>query len=376
MRIAVNTRLFIKNRLDGMGWFSFETMRRITADHPEHEFIYIFDRPFDEYFITSPNITPVVTGPQARHPFLFWLWFEFSVPAVLKKYKADLFLSPDGYVSLSAKTKTLAVIHDLNFEHYPDDLPWLVRRYYRYFFPKFAERADRIATVSEFSKSDIVNKYSINHDMIDVVYNGANNDFHEISEDAKAETRKKLSRGLQYFVFVGALHPRKNIANLFKAYDLFRMQSESVFPLLIVGSKMWWTKPMQQAYKNLRFRDDVIFCGRLSVEELNNVIGAAYALTYVSSFEGFGIPIVEAFYCGTPVITSDVTSMPEIAGDAALFADPSSPQSICDAMMTLTNDEILRNALIEKANIRKKEFSWEKSADLLWKSIEKTLELK
>ena len=129
MNIAINTRLLLHNRLEGIGWFTYETLKIITRSHPEHHFIFLFDRPFHEEFIFSDNITPVVLFPQSRHPFLWYWWFEFSVPAALKKHRADIFLSPDGYLSLCAKTPSLPVIHDLNFEHYPEDLPWVVRRY-------------------------------------------------------------------------------------------------------------------------------------------------------------------------------------------------------------------------------------------------------
>ena len=99
MRIAVNTRLLLKDKLEGIGWFTFETLKRITKNHPEHEFIFLFDRPYDKEFIFSENIIPVVIQPPARHPFLWYLFFEWSIPAALKKYKADIFISPDGWLS-------------------------------------------------------------------------------------------------------------------------------------------------------------------------------------------------------------------------------------------------------------------------------------
>ena len=117
MRIGVNTRLFLQNKLDGIGWFGVETMKRITRNHPEHEFFFFFDRKPDKEFIFSSNIKPVVLIPQARHPLLWYLFFEHSITYALKKYKIDLFLSPDGWISLQTKVPTLTVIHDLNFEH-------------------------------------------------------------------------------------------------------------------------------------------------------------------------------------------------------------------------------------------------------------------
>jgi glycosyltransferase involved in cell wall biosynthesis len=376
MKIVVNTRLLLKNKLEGIGWFSYETLKRITATHPEHHFIFLFDREPDEEFIFSDNITPLIISPQARHPVLFYIWFEFSVAGILNKLKPDLFLSPDGYLSLNAKCKQLAVMHDLNFEHYPKDLSFLVRKYYKYFFPRFAKKATRIATVSEFSKSDLVKTYGIDPSAIDVVYNGCNTAYTPVPAEIQKATREKYSKGQEYFLFVGALHPRKNISRLFLAFEKFRSDSSSEIKLVIVGAKYYWTKEIEQTFEDMKFGDQVIFTGRLDSRELKNVLGSALALTYVPYFEGFGIPILEAFNCNTPVITSNITSMPEIAGDAALLVDPFSVDSITDAMHRVVSDPSLRSQLIEKGKIRSRDFSWDKTADALWCSILKTVNSK
>ena len=373
MEIVVNTRLLLKNRLEGIGWFTYETLKRITTSHPHDHFIFLFDRDFDEEFIFSDNITPVILSPQARHPFLFYWWFELSVANFLNKYQADVFVSPDGYLSLNAKVKQLAVIHDLNFEHYPNDVPFLVRKYYKYFFPKFAQKATRIATVSEYSKNDIVQHYQINPSKIDVVYNGCNELYSPINEVLKQQTKQKFSKNCDYFLFVGALHPRKNISRLFKAFDKFKSTQSSDIKMLVVGEKYYWTSEIKQTYINMKYREDVVFTGRLLPEDLKTVFGAALALTYVPYFEGFGIPIIEAMNCDVPVITSNITSMPEVAKDAALLVDPFSIDSIADAMLAIYKDENLRNSLIIKGRARKLNFSWDKTSDALWKSIELTV---
>ena len=369
MKIAVNTRLLLKNRLEGIGWFTYETLKRITCQHPEHEFIFLFDRKWDEEFIFSNNITPLVIQPQARHPFLFYFWFEYAVPKALKKTKADLFLSPDGYLSLSTKIKSIAVIHDLNFEHYPQDLPFWARHYYRYYFPKFAQKAVRIATVSEYSKNDIIQQYMVPADKIDVVYNGANEIFKPISEEEKNATRKKYTDGASYFVFVGALHPRKNIARLFMAFDSFKKKYLSTIKLVIVGEKKWWTDEIHFAYNTMQYKADTIFTGRLYGKELRNVMATSLAMSYIPYFEGFGIPIIEAMQCDVPVITSSLTSMPEVSGDAALLVNPFSVDAISEAMLKIAKDEKLRKELIAKGQQRRLNFSWDKTAEKLWTSI-------
>lgn len=373
MNIAVNTRLLIKDRLEGIGTVIFETMKRITVQHPEHHFFFLFDRDYDDEFLFSDNITPIVIGPQARHPVLFYLWFEHSIPRILKDIKADLFISPDGYMSLSTKVKSLSIIHDLNFEQYPEHFPWLIKKYYHYYFPRFAKRADRIATVSEFSKHDIISRYKIDADKIDVIYNGVNENFKPQTQDSIIETRNRYSNGEPYFIFVGSIQPRKNIKNLLLAFDLFKGNHRQPFKLLIAGAKKWWTPDLQKTFEEMNYKNDVVFTGRVAEEELIKITGTAFAMTYVPFYEGFGIPILEAFNSNIPVITSDITSMPEVANGAALLVNPHSSQSISVGMLAIVKDDKLKHELIAKGNLRKKDFSWDNSSDLLWKSIERLI---
>ncbi|MFN8144103.1 MAG: glycosyltransferase family 1 protein [Bacteroidia bacterium] len=373
MIIAVNARMLVKNKMEGIGYFTYESMIRITKRHSEHKFIFIFDRPYDSSFLFSDNITPLVVSPPARHPLLWYLWYEQSLPGVFKKIKADLFISTDGYLSLRSRQKTLAVIHDINFEHYPKDLPFFNRIYYRHYFPLYAKEAQRIATVSEYSRTDISKTYHVPESKIDVVYNGAGENFAPVSANEAESIRRKFSNGKPFFLFIGALHQRKNIANLLRAFDLFRSQVTEDYHLLLAGSKRWWTEEMENVLMNMNARNAVIFTGRLSDEDLQKVTGAAFALTYVSNFEGFGIPIIEAFRCDVPVITSNITSMPEIAGDAAILVDPFSEQSIAEGMIKMYASKELRDSLIEKGRIRREAFSWDKTAEALWSSVEKTI---
>ena len=372
MIIAVNTRMLQVNKMEGIGYFAYESFKRITKMHPEHEFIFIFDRPYDPSFIFSENIKAVWLSPAARHPILWTIWYEWSLSRYLRKLKPDLFVSPDGYLPLRSKVKTLAVIHDINFEHYPADLPFFNRIYYRYFFSKFARKATRIATVSAFSKKDISETYGISDTKIDVVYNGAGEEFKPVTEDKKAEIRAKYCEGKSFFIFIGSLHQRKNIANLLKAFDLFQNDSNSGYKMVFAGTKRWWTVEMEEAYQSMQHKADVIFTGRITDKELQELTASAFALTYVSLFEGFGIPIIEAFRCDVPVITSNTTSMPEIAGDAACLVDPFSIEDIANVMSKLYKNDNLRLNLIEKGRKRKEAFSWDNTAEDLWQSMMKS----
>jgi glycosyltransferase involved in cell wall biosynthesis len=233
--------------------------------------------------------------------------------------------------------------------------------------------AKRILTVSEFSRNDIIANFNIPPEKIDVAYNGANEIYEPISGHEKTKIREEFTNGCEYFIYVGLLMPRKNVTRILKAFDEFKKTSGSKTKLVIVGAKMFLTAEMEKAYQQSAYQSDIIFTGRLTTEKLKLVMGAALSLLYVSYFEGFGIPILEAMTAGIPVITSNVTSMPEVAGDAALYVNPFSVDSIKEAMLAIDRDSALRNNLIEKGNMRKQKFSWDITANKVWESIEKTL---
>jgi len=373
MLIAVNTRMLLSHRLEGIGYFCLEAFRRIVKNHPEHEFLFIFDRTFDQRFIFGPNVKGIVAGLPARHAVLWYLWYEHTLPRVFKKYQPDLFVSPDGYASLSSKVKTLTVIHDINFEHYPGDLPFFNRTYYRHYFPKFAKRSERIATVSSFSRKDIAGHYHVPEEKIDVVYNGVNEGFSPLVEASAQQIRQQFTEGKPYFLFIGAIHRRKNIVHLLKSFDAFKTQTGSDMKLVFAGQKRWWTEDMESCFSGLTHKAEIIFTGRVDETNLHQLTAAAFAVTYVSNFEGFGIPILEGMRAGVPVLTSNVTSMPEVAGDAALLVDPFNVDSITEGMIRLYQDEPLRKTLVEKGLVRSRDFSWDHTAVSLWDSMMKTL---
>lgn len=352
-----------------MAWFSYQTLKRMTQNNPKVHFVFLFDRPYDEDFIFSENVTPMVLSPQARHPFLYYAWFQFAVKPLLNRMQPDLFLSPDGFLVLSAKCPQLPVIHDINFFHHPNDSKWLTAKYYNHFFPKFAKEASRIATVSEFSKKDLVESYGIAPSKIDVVYNGIHSFFKPLNDLEKKETRIKYSKGKPYFISVGSLHPRKNIVNLVRAFGLFKKESGSEHQLVLAGAAFWGMSEINEVIAKENLKEEVIFTGRLADDELALVLGAAEALTFVPYYEGFGIPLVEAMEAGVPIITSNVTSLPEVAGDAALLVNPLDVTEIKNAMLQISNNKELVKGLIEKGHKQKLHFSWDKSADLLWASI-------
>ncbi len=373
MRIAVNTRLLLPGKLEGIGWFTHETMRRIVQAHPEHEFMYLFDRPFDVRFIHGPNVTPVVMGPPTRHPLLYQLWFNWLLPRKLKALKADAFVSPDGFLALKSDVPTLAVIHDLNFEHHPQDLPAAYSRYYRKYIPRFARHATRLATVSDYSRQDLVRTYGIPTTKIDVVHNGVGDVFRPLTEEEQRAARQRWTSGHPYFVCIGSLNPRKNIARLLRAFDALQEQHPNELRLLLVGEPMWRDAHLNSTLEGMRHRDRVIFTGRLQQADLHHALGGALALAFVSYFEGFGIPVAEAMRCGVPVVAARATSLPEVAGDAALYCDPFDVDDIAHALRTISTDANLREQLRSAGLERVRHFTWENAAAALWRSVERMM---
>ncbi|MBO4402823.1 MAG: glycosyltransferase family 4 protein, partial [Bacteroidales bacterium] len=288
----------------------------------------------------------------------------------LVREKVDLFFSPEGFVCLSSKIPTVNIIHDINFEHFPEFLQKSHRRYYQKYFPQYAQHSDALITVSEFCKRDIAETYHLPEDKIRVAGNAAAEDFFPLSESEKREVREKWTGGKPYFVFVGTINKRKNIISQLKAYNVFRERgNEAAF--VFVGSKKHWDAEMEHCLNSLPYSSDIMFTNYISTTDLNRILASACALMYVSSFEGFGVPILEAFAAETPVITASVTAMPEVAGDAALLVHPDDVPGISAAMQRVFTDMELRGRLVEKGRLRQRSFSWDSTADILWRIIEK-----
>lgn len=374
MRIAVNTRFLLPGRLEGIGWYTYEVLRRMVAAHPEVEFLFLFDRPYDSSFLFGPNVTAKVIPPPARHPFLWWLWFELAVPMALKRWKPDVFFSPDTYLSLRTKVPTVMVAHDLAYAHYPEQIPGLARRYYAHFTPKYLAKATQVITVSDFVKRDILAHYSLPPAKIAVVPNACRPGFFPLSEAEQKVVRQRWTGGQPYWIYIGAIHPRKNVPQLIEAFNAFKEAVDSPVQLVLAGRFAWQSGPVKAAYENSPFKDAIQFTGYVEEEELPRLLGAALGLVYVSVFEGFGLPVLEAMECEVPVITSNVSSLPEVAGEAALLVDPKDTAAIAGAMRRLWQDRGLRERLISKGRQQRALFSWDHTAAAVFEILQRVVE--
>lgn len=369
--IAVNTRYLIPNKMDGIGWFSYQTIKRIVEKHPDIHFYFLFDREFSPEFIFADNITPIIIGPPARHPILIYYWNEWAVPNLLNKLFPDVYIAIDGLISKRAKYKQYAVLHDLNFVVFPEYLTYSVKKLYDYFLLKNIHYANRIGTVSQFSKSEIIKYLNYPENKIDVVYSASNlSEIENINKEDNLQIKKKFTFGKDYFIYVGSIIPRKNIEGMIKAFEMYKDKINNEDKLLLIGKFFWRKKDLMKLVTNSKYAKDIIFTDRLDNDTKTLLIKYAKALILVSHYEGFGVPVIEGMQLGTPVITSNTTSLDEISEDAALKVNPQNIQEIAGAMERINNDPELVKSLITKGKNQSQKYSWDISAQLLWNGIE------
>src|SRR5690606_12425309 len=185
----------------------------------------------------------------------------------------------------------------------------------------------------------------------------------------KEKIKSRFTNGKEFFLYTGAIHPRKNLINLLKGFSVFKKRLQSNFKLVIAGRLAWKSESFLNDIKSYKYRQDIILTGYIPEEDLAALTGSAYAMVYPSLFEGFGVPVLQAMQSGTPVIASAGSAMQEVAADAALYADVKSPALIGEKLMLIYNDENLRKQLILKGIEKAKEYNWQKTSNLLWQSI-------
>jgi len=369
MRIAINTRFLIRDKMEGLGWHNYELCRELVRQHPEDEFLFLFDRPFDRDFLFADNVRGVFLPPPARRPLLWYLWFEWAIPTYFRYWRPDVFFSPDGYCSLRTRVPTLMLVHDIAYQHYPEQIPDWGLRYYEKYIPQFLQRADHICAISEFGKRDLLAHYDLPAEKISVAPNALRGDFAPIPAERQAAIRAQYTDGQPYFFYLGAVHPRKNIARLIRAFDQFKQATGAPVKLLIGGRLAWQTGDIREAYEASPYRSDIQLLGYVAEQELPELLGSALALTYVSLFEGFGLPILEALHAEVPVITSDRSSMPEVAGAAALLVDPESVDSIAQAMQGIWIEPALRQNLIATGRVQREKYSWAETIRVVYEQL-------
>jgi glycosyltransferase involved in cell wall biosynthesis len=362
MRIALNARHMMQDRLEGIGTVTHEIMSRMVRSHPEDRFDYYFDRPFQSQFIHGPNVMPYVSGPPARLPVLIRYWLKYPVKAEVTRNKSDIFFSPDGFVPLKLKVPKVSIIHDVAFHRYPEYFTPRIRNFYKTWMPSYLEHTDHIITVSQFSKSELIAAYNISPEKISVVYNGVSSGFTSWLPESIQLFRDQHTKGKPYFFYLGAIHPRKNVVTLIHAFEQFKTMNPGDHLLVIAGRASWDTTDVFKAIEQSKWKADIHLPGFIGGDQTKAWMSSAHALVYPSLYEGFGLPLVEAMASGVPVISSNASSLPEVGGDAALYFNPKDEEQLAHHMSSVSLNEKVREDMIMKGFVRIKDFSWERAA--------------
>jgi len=287
----------------------------------------------------------------------------FSGSARLAR-SVDLVHATDHHIPNVGKLPLVATIMDAIPLSHPEWTSLKLRSLKNYLWVKSAHWADRVITISDFSKSEIIEHFKIPAERIDVVPLGVDERwFKHVSDQKLVETRLKFNLPAEYFLAVGTLQPRKNIQRLINAYLSLPEAVKSEVPLVIVGREGWGCDELVSSLASGAYGSSIIWLNHISGDDLLPLVKSAQALVFPSLFEGFGLPVLEAFAAGTAVIASNTTSVPEVTGDAALLIDPLDESSIAAGMLEVIENNELRLNLVKKGQERTLNFSWQKTAE-------------
>ena len=346
------------------------TRALIETDNSNEYYLYCTNKNFEiPPELKKPNVHIKYIVPASR-----CIRLPVSFPIALAYNKIDVFHCQ--YIGPPfSLTPYVVTIHDIVHETNPELFPKVLRRAMSLTYPFCAKRAAKVLTVSEYSKKEIARLYNIPNDDILVTYNAVSNDFRPIFDRALLEmVKNRYGIDTRYILFVGRLEPRKNIPNLVKAFNYLKITHGIPQKLVIAGMKDFKYLDIFETVKELQLEDEIIFTGRIEQEDLPAFYSGADLFVYPSLGEGFGIPPLEAMACGTPVVTSNTTSLPEVVGDAGIMIDPQSIEELSTAMLKVVSDSNLSNELKSAGVEQAKKFSWHKSAEIVLKCYEQIYE--
>ena len=357
MKIVINA-IPLLSPLTGVGNYALNLIRefqRLRADF-DYTFYYGYFSKRLKYYPNDSKVFYFAKELTKRIPLISSYGRSVkNTVAFFHSKKYDLYFEPNFIPLKMRAKKTVATVYDFSFHHHPEWHPKeRIRDFSKHFFNRIKE-ADCIITISKYVEKEGLEILRNKNCRIVTIYPGFN-DIFKANEDGKIKARTSEN----YILFVGSIEPRKNLVSLLKAYVLLPEYMKKNFKLLLVGFKGWENKEILELLNKLK--GAVNYLGYVDNEELAELYRKASCFVYPSFYEGFGLPPLEAMACGCPVIVSNVSSLPEVCGDAAHYVDPSSAESIAEGMHKILDDESLRQSMIQRGLERARLFSWEKSA--------------
>jgi glycosyltransferase involved in cell wall biosynthesis len=371
MLIGIDASRALLSQRTGTENYSLHLIRALLRLDSGHRFrLYLRQRPPDDLWPASANAELQVI-PWAR------LWTHLRLSWEMARRPPDLLFVPAHVLPLLHPRRSVVTVHDLGYLHYPEAHPFFDRLYLDLSTRYHCRAAAHIIAVSQATKDDLVRCYRADPRRITVIHSAhAAGLFRPADPAAQRAVRERYVLHAPYLLYLGTLQPRKNLARLLEAFAKTPRRlspeaqpegsgglPEGVQPLLVIaGKKGWLYEPLFQQVERLGLSGRVVFTGYVPEEDLPPLLSGALALVLPSLYEGFGLPLLEAMACGTPVICSNASALPEIAGDAALLIDPLDAADLAEGMARLVEDEELRRRLVARGLERAAQFSWERCA--------------
>lgn len=371
MQIAVDARFLQADVIRSDRFFADNVVLHLIKQHSEHQFLLLTDTDKTSLINFPENVTWVTITPKPTNILLYKWWYDIKLPLILKKHKANVFIGTYGICSVMTAIPQLLIVPDFAFpgnSSYGSKFSFLSKRSISIFLKKAAA----IAVFTDFTKKEIAGKYAVSEEKMTVIGRAADSFFKPLYWEEKEKVKEQYAQGCEYFIFTAGLNLQENMIILLKAFSVFKKWQKTNMKLVIAGN-IEKNKNQAEKIDTYKYKNEVFFAENLSFEELAQVTAAAYAAILPFFDEGFAMTVLQAMQCEVPVITSAGSSMAEIAGDAALYADPAKPEEMAEQMKRIFKDEQLRNKLAAAGKERAKQYNWDKTIELTWQAVEKAV---
>lgn len=363
MRIGINAR-YLQNPHTGIENYLLQLLVNLKKIDRENNYILFFGNdklvPPD---IRKAGYESIIAEAPADNKFSKILWEHMYLPYALGKYNIDVFHEPSFVAPFIKRQGTVITVYDLTFVHTPSSYTRQNRFYFKMLLTRSIRQADAIITISENSKKDILQYFNIPGHKVKVIYPGIDDFFHKVDDDRIEKVKEIYGIKKDFILNVSLISPRKNLIGLIRAFKRLLDTKKIDCQLVIAGRRGWLYDDIFREVALNNLEKDVIFCGYVPKEHLLLLYNVASVFAYPSLCEGFGLPILEAMACGCPVVASNVSSMPEVCGEAAMLVNPDETESLADAIFSLMHDRQLQATYIEKGFSQAARFSWRKAAE-------------